>query len=119
LDGGSWSADAGPVNNGAENKDGSTRNSRDPKPNDSPLTHFLADRQKRLETRRTMGDVVELVLRHLYDSPRHATQDLGVGTANAFRVGKFPEGRFLQLLANPFDVHSIAYYALTRISVAA
>ena len=64
-----------------------------------------------------MGDVVELVLRHLYDSPRHATQGLGVGTANPLRVWKLPEGRFLQLLANTFDVHSIAYYALTRISV--
>ena len=64
-----------------------------------------------------MGDVVELVLCHLYDSPRHATQGLGVGTANPLRVGKLPEGRFLQLLANTFDVHSIAYYALTRISV--
>ena len=63
-----------------------------------------------------MGDMVELVLRHLYDSSRHATQGLGVGTANALRVGKLSEGRFLQLLANPFDVHSIAYYALTRIN---
>jgi hypothetical protein len=71
LDGGSWSDYAGPVNNGAEDKDGGTRSGRDPKPNDSPLTHLLPDRQKRLEARRTMSDVVQLVLRHLYDSPRH------------------------------------------------
>jgi hypothetical protein len=72
LNGGSWSDDTDPVNNGAENDRGSRRNGGDPKPDDSPLTHLLADRQKRLEARRTMGDVMQLALRHLYDSPRHA-----------------------------------------------
>ena len=69
--GGVGRTNAGPVNNGPENNRGGARNGRDSNPHDSPLTHLLADRQKRLEARRTMSDVVQLVLRHLYDSPRH------------------------------------------------
>src|SRR5216684_1081378 len=65
LDRSRWSDDAGPVNNGSQDE-GGARNRRDSNPNDSPLTHLLADRQKRLKTRRTMSDVVELGLRHLY-----------------------------------------------------
>jgi hypothetical protein len=117
LDWGSWSDDTGPIDDGPENKRGGASNGRDSNPNDSPLAHLLADSQKRLETRRTMGDVVQLVLRHLYDSPRHAGQDFAVRTAHAFGVGELPKRRLLQFFADAVEVHSIAYYALTRISV--
>ncbi len=81
------------------------------------MTDFLADGLKRPKTRRATGDVVQLSLRHRYDSAGHLVQSLGVGTAHAIGVGKLRDGRFLQFFANPFEVHSIAYYALTSISV--
>ena len=117
LDRGSWSRNASEVNDGAENDDGGAGSGSDSNPSDSLLTYLVADRQKSLKTRRTVGDVVQLGLRHRHDSPGHAVQGLGIGTANSFGIWKLSERRFLQLFANPFDVHSIAYYALTSIGV--
>jgi hypothetical protein len=117
LDRGNSSRNAREVNDSAENDDGGAGSDSDSNPSVSLLTHLLADRQKSLKTRRTVGDVVQLGLRHRYDSPRHAGQDLGIWTANSFGIWKLSERRFLQLFANPLDVHSIAYYASTSIGV--
>jgi len=63
-----------------------------------------------------MGDVMQLRLRHLCASPGHPVESVRIGAAGAFRVGELPERRFLQFLADAFDVHSIAYYASFSIS---
>jgi hypothetical protein len=64
-----------------------------------------------------MGDVMQLPLRQFYSSPGHAVQDVGIGTAGAFRVGEVPEGGRLQFLADAFEVHSIRYYASSAIGM--
>jgi hypothetical protein len=64
-----------------------------------------------------MGDVMQLCVRHLHFTPGHAIQDVGIGTAGAFRVGEVPEGGRLQFLADAFEVHSIRYYASSAIGM--
>ena len=76
------------------------------------MTDFRADGLERPKTSRAMGDVVQLSLRHRYDSP---DMIFGVsGSEQPVRSGLGTrDGRFLPFLANPFEVHSIEYCALT------
>ena len=100
--------DASEVNDRADNDDGGAGKSCSANSKASLMTDFRADGLKRPKTRRALGDVAQLSLRHRYDSPGHAVQSLGSGQPVRSGLGT-RDGRFLQFLANPFEVHSIKY----------